>query len=175
MVPKSKVNSFKWGYFFPSKSLWLLCGVEKMKNWSSVKKSKKKKYKQKKRKKNFARFCSTEKLSRLKVSFCHLILACVCFERAHARTETQVLRQKICQKFWARKKGDIQYKQRMISYFCKKENKWIIAVLFQSKFNVENYLNLSKKKKLNISLMWLAYRKKSYLICDETTNFWNMM
>ena len=82
----------------------------------------------KKKRKKLRRFCSTEKLSRLKVSFCHLILACVCFERAHARTETQVLRQKICQKFWARKKGDIQYKQRMISYFCKKKKKWIIAV-----------------------------------------------
>ena len=114
-----------------------------------------KKIQAKKRKKNFARFCSTEKLSRLKVSFCHLILACVCFERAHARTETQVLRQKICQKFWARKKGDIQYMQRMISYFSKKLNYssdmncWrkvlFLALQIQSKFSIENCSNLSKK------------------------------
>ena len=124
-----------------------------MKNWSSVKKSKKKIQAKKKRKK-LRRFCSTEKLSRLKVSFCHLILACVCFERAHARTETQVLRQKICQKFWARKKGDIQYKQRMISYFRKKKNmnycSWrkvlFLALQIQSKFSIENWWNLSKKK-----------------------------
>ena len=125
-----------------------------MKNWSSVKKSKKKIQAKKKRKK-LRRFCSTEKLSRLKVSFCHLILACVCFERAHARTETQVLRQKICQKFWARKKGDIQYRQRIISYFSKKlnyssdMNRWrkvlFLALQIQSKFSVQNWLNISKK------------------------------
>ena len=121
-----------------------------------ISKEKQEKNTSKKMRKKLRRFCSTEKLSRLKVSFCHLILACVCFERAHARTETQVLRQKICQKFWARKKGDIQYRQRMISYFSKKLNYssdmncWrkvlFLALQIQSKFSVENWSNLSKKK-----------------------------